>query len=267
LTTTEKPVYRSVSQMNQYKRCPYQFKLARIDKVWQRPAAWLAQGTAEHAVIEGIEKRALSGVETTREEAEAMFEDEYAKDVAKYTEITPNFEYWFRSGPYKGGEDLERRYHLGKEQIERYFDWREAHPEERIWVAPDGTPGVELEFEMDLSGVLVRGFIDQVIETDGKLVVRDIKSGNKVPDDDLQLGTYGVALLKLFGVYAEEGDYWMGKSGKATYPYDLTEWTEERLTEEFHWLDQEVRAGNFEPDPEPSKCMFCDVNSSCPFAV
>lgn len=275
MTTTKKPVYRSVSQMNQYKRCPYQYQLARIDKVWQRPAAWLSQGTAVHTVAEVREKRELKGSPLSREEAEKVFEDAYAEAVAQYTATTPNFDYWFRSGPYRGEADIERRYGIGKEQVEKYYDWREAHPEEKIWVAPDGTPGVELEFQMDLSGVLVRGFIDQILqlgdpqvtEVNGKVVVRDIKTGNKLPDDDFQLGTYAVAMQKLFGVYATEGDYWLGKSGKPTFPYDLTEWTEERLTEEFHWLEEQIQAGNFEPDPEPSKCMFCDVNSSCPFSA
>ncbi|AXK89576.1 RecB family exonuclease [Nocardia farcinica] len=253
----------SVSQYKTYEECPYAWKLARVDKVWQRPAAWLAQGSAEHTVFEAYER---SGRSMTVEEMKALFLVEYAREIAKYTEDTPNMEWWFPSGPYRGPQDVERRYHIGLEQIPRYPAWYERHPEEVIWIAPDGTPGIELEFDIDLDGVRVRGFIDAVIDRRGYVVVRDDKTG-KVPGDDFQLGTYGVALAETYDIEPPDtGDYWMGVSGKPTFPYDLSEWSRDRVAEKFHELADNIRAERFDPDPEPKKCMFCAVAYSCAFS-
>lgn len=265
--------HRSVSQINQYNRCPMSYKLSRIDKVWQRPAAWLGQGSAVHEAAEYWEK---SGRTASLEETQDVFRESYRKHIEEAAETTPNFEYWFASGPYRGEADIERRYGIGLEQVEKYIAWYTNHPEEVIWIALDGTPGIEVGFDIDLDGVLVRGFIDAVIRYDYSednsaegpaTVVRDNKTGN-LPGDDFQLAVYAVALAEQFGIQRPlRGDYWMGKSGKSTYPYDLTEWTREKVSAEFAKLEANIKAENFEPDPEPSKCRFCSVSTSCSYSA
>lgn len=257
---------RSVSQLNQYTRCPQAYKLGRIDKVWARPAAWLPQGTAFHAVAEEYERRAKSEQPMSLVEAEEMFKAEYADGIGELCEETPNFEWWFWSGPYSGERDVERRYHIGLEQVAKFVAWRES-PGQEIWVTPDGEPAIELAFKIELDGILVRGFIDAVVVVDGKPRVRDYKTGNS-PGDDFQLGVYALAIEMLFGVRPETGDYFMagkrGKPAKPTAPYDLSRWTKPSVTARFHEVEAQIQAGNFEPLPEPSKCGFCDVNLSCP---
>lgn len=258
--------HRSVSQLKLYERCPYAYKLSRIDKVWSRPAAWLAQGSAVHEAAEAYER---SGRTMTLEQAQDVFRESYVKHIAEACETTPNFEYWFKSGPYDGERDTERRYLIGLEQVERYIEWYAKHPEQVIWVAPDGTPGIEIGFDIELDGVPIRGFIDAVIldEKSNKIIVRDNKTGNS-PGDDFQLGVYGVALAKQFGIDPpEEGDYWMGKSGKPTYPFKISDWTSNRVAEKFRELEDNITAGRFDPDPDPKKCNFCDVSASCEYAV
>ncbi|ANU79405.1 Cas4 exonuclease [Mycobacterium phage BuzzBuzz] len=270
MTDTRK--HRSVSQLKQYERCPYSYKLARVDKVWQRPAAWLPQGSAVHTVLEEYRRRELDGDPMSLEEAQEMFKEEYAKEVSQYTDVTPNFDWWFRSGRYDGASDLERRWHIGLEQIEKFFAWTEGHPEEVIWIAPDGTPGIELGFDIDLDGVLVRGYIDAVLrDSDGNVIVRDYKTGN-TPGDDFQLGVYSVALAETYGIEPPQiGDYYMagkkGVKGKPTYPYDLGDWPRERVAEKFRELEENIAAERFDPDPDPDKCAFCDVSYHCPFAM
>lgn len=268
---------RSVSQINQFTKCPMAYKLARIDKVWSRPAAWLPQGTAFHTVAEEIEKRAAAGAPMSLEEAKAMFGVEYAKDISAMTDTTPNFEWWQWSGPYAGERDVTRRYGVGIEQVEKFMAWREMVGQE-IWMTPDmcelehdcennPKPAIELAFKIDLDGILVRGFVDAVVVVDGKPRVRDYKTGAD-PGDDFQLAVYALAIEMLYGVKVETGDYFMaGKSGKKPRlvgPYDLTLWTRERITERFHEVEAEIQAGEFEARPEASKCRFCDVSYSCP---
>lgn len=257
-------VYRSVSQHNTYAQCPHRYYLERVKKVWQRPAAWLAQGSAVHEAIEAFEK---SGRVMSLEAAQEVFAQSYERHINEAAEVTPNFEYWFASGPYRGAVDIERRYGIGMEQVGKYFDWCEAHPGEVVWVADDGTPGIELEFDMELGDVPVRGFIDLVNVVGGQIQVRDHKTGNQ-PGDDFQLAVYALALAEVYRIDQPKlGDYWMGKSGKATYPYDLTEWTKEAITERFVELDDNIKSERFDPKPSESVCGFCPVRTSCEFAV
>ncbi|QXO13350.1 Cas4 exonuclease [Mycobacterium phage Trooper] len=292
--TEKKLPLRSVSQINQYTRCPMAYKLARIDKVWARPAAWLPQGTAFHTVAEVYEKALAEGREMTLERAQEIFREEYAKDIGELCSETPNFDWWFHSGPYNGERDIERRFHIGLEQVEKFINWRQDKGQ-TIWVTPaivdprcgadeaqvEGSdahvkdcvcrpsrPAIELSFNIELDGIKVRGYIDAVVVVNGELRVRDYKTGNK-PGDDFQLGVYALAVSILFGIEPPKtGDYYMaGKKGKkavVTEPYDLTEWTREKITERFHEVEARIQAGDFEALPEPDKCNFCDVSYNCP---
>lgn len=256
--------YRSVSQFKEYEQCPYAYKLHRVDRAWQRPAAWLAQGTAAHKAWEEYER---SGRELPLTQAEEVYADTYAAEIGEYCKGTPDFNWWFPSGPYRGATDVERRYRLGMDMVERYYGWYASHPDQVIWIAQDGTPCIELEFDIDLDGVIVRGFIDAVVEVDGKLRVRDGKTG-KSPGDEFQLGVYAVAVEELFGVERPtKGDYWMGATGKPTVPYDLSEWSYEHLADEFGQLDENIRAKRFDPNPSKDNCRFCSVSAACEYAV
>lgn len=262
--------YRSVSQLKQYERCPYSYYLARVQRAWQRPAAWLPQGSAVHAAIEAWER---SGRTMSLVEAQGVFSEEYAKEVAEYTEITPNFSWWFKSGPYDGSRDLARRFEIGKEQVGKYVAYATRAEHEAVWITPDGTPAIELAFDMDLDGVLVRGYIDAIVEKyeatgAPALTVRDHKTGNH-PGDDFQLAVYAVAIGGMFGAWNQPsvGDYWMGRSGKPTHPFDLSEWTREAVSEKFRELEENIRAERFDPHPEESKCRFCDVSYACQYSL
>ena len=256
--------HRSVSQLKQYERCPYSYKLSRIDKVWQRPAAWLPQGSAVHEAAEAYER---SGRSLTLDEAQDVFRESYVTHVNNYCESTPNLGMWFGSGPYAGEQDIERRFGIGLDQTAKYLDWYDQYPDEVIWIAPDGTPGIEIGFDVEMGGVPVRGFIDAVIVKDGEVIVRDNKTGNK-PGDDFQLAVYAVALAIQFGIeQPTRGDYWMGRTGKPTREYDLSAWSAEKVSAKFRELEDNIVAGNFDPEPESSKCRFCDVSASCEYAL
>src|SRR5690606_39770377 len=47
---------------------------------------------------------------------------------------------------------------------------------------------------------------------------------------------------------------------------DISHFNKEMLTKEYHWLDENIKAERFDPDPEPSKCMFCSVRTACEFS-
>lgn len=260
---TEKPRLRSVSQLQQYEKCPHAWFLQRVQRAWQRPAAWLPQGSAVHATIEWWER---GGRTASLEDAQAVFAQEYAKEVWSYSRETPNFEWWFPSGPYKAQEDLPRRFRIGIEQVAKYIRWATGHPEEVVWFTPDGEPAIELHFDIEIDGALVQGYIDLIVEVDGVLRVRDHKTGNS-PGDDFQLGVYSVAVDETFGVKPEVGDYWMGKPGKPTHPFDLSDWTKNEVSRRFLELEENIQAERFDPDPDPDKCRFCSVSFACKYSM
>ncbi|QPL15209.1 exonuclease [Rhodococcus phage PhailMary] len=256
--------HRSVSQVKTYLQCPYSWYLQRVERAWQRPAAWLPMGTAFHTAAEKFE---LSGRTMSLEEMHDVYREEYAKDVGELCEKTPNFEFWFASGRYRGEADVERRYGVGLEQCGKYQDWYQDHPNEKAWITPDGEPAVEIAFDVELGGVQVKGFIDLVVEDEEtqEIRVRDNKTG-AMPGDDFQLGVYAAALEVQYGIDRPlVGDYWMGKTGKPTKDYDLTEWTTERVGEKFHDVNEKILAEEFPPTTDPKNCDRCPVALSCKF--
>ena len=257
------PKYRSVSQYNTYSQCAYRYKLGYIDKVWKRPASWLSQGIAVHAAMEEWEKsgRALETIDLIE-----IYKKEFRESVNEQAEVTPDFAYWFGSGRYGGAQDIERRFIIGKEQLLELVAYCEGSPEEKIWTAPNGDVGIELGFNVELGGVMVRGFIDQVIETPSGLRVRDIKTGAK-PGDTFQLAAYAEALKQLYDVDVNEGDYLMGKTGKPTAVIPITEEDKKQVHETFKWLDDSITSEKFEPNPSKKNCVMCDVRTSCEFAI
>lgn len=257
------PKHRSVSQRGLYERCPYRYKLERLDKVWQRPASWLSQGLGVHKAMEVWEQENREpGIEDLVE----IYREEYARSIAEQAEETPNFHYWFGSGRYSGAQDIERRFGVGESQLRSLVEYCTAHPEEKIWITPDGDPAIELEFNVELGGVPVKGFIDQIIETADGLRVRDIKTGAK-PGDTFQLAVYAEAMHIMHGVVIEQGDYFMGKTGKPTKPIPITEEDRAATHEAFKALEENIRAERFEPKPSKNSCTMCAVKTSCEYAV
>lgn len=257
----DKPKYRSVSQRNTYDRCPYRYKLERIDKVWQRPASWLSQGLGVHKAMEEWE---LSDRTKTFDELVEIYKEEFAKSIAEQAEDTPNFEFWFGSGRYNGEQDIERRWHLGIEQVGALVRWANAHPEQKIWTTPDGEKAIELRFDVEIGGIPVVGYIDQVVETPDGLMVRDIKTGAK-PGDIFQLATYAEAMKLLYDVDIEAGDYFMGKTGKPTKTLPITPEDKAFVHEDFARLEEKIQAEDFPPKPSRNNCTMCAVKTSCEF--
>ena len=259
---TDEPQHRSVSQYNTYQKCPYAYKLGRIDGVWSRPAAWLAQGSAVHEAAEAWERTFR---QMTIPEAQNVFRSSYETHINEMCETTPDFNRWFASGPYRGEQDIERRYDIGLAHIETYINYYQNHTDEVIWVDPiTGIPGIELAFDILLDGVLVRGFIDAVIQHGEDLIVRDTKTGNK-PGDEFQLATYGVGVNEVYGIQPTSLDYMMTKTGSVIGGYDISDWPKDRISSMFRELEDNIQAGNFPAKPSKAGCLFCDVSESCEY--
>ncbi|MFF4952865.1 RecB family exonuclease [Streptomyces chattanoogensis] len=249
---------RSVSQTEQWEKCGHRFYLQRIARVAPRPAAWSFHGTAFHSAVEAVE---LSGRTMAAEEAVQIFSDQYGALVNKGLDGEPNTDRWL-SAHGSGGEDIERRYVVGQEQVRRYVEWAAENPA-RTFNTPDGAAGLELYFMVELGGVKVRGFIDQLVhDPDGTVRPRDWKTGTT--RSKFQLETYGVAVRQLYGVEVNKADWYLAKNGNLSRPVSLKKVDEETVGARYAAMDAAVKRGEFPANPGFS-CRFCDVSHACSF--
>lgn len=260
--------------MTGFEECPHAFYLGRIVRAWQRPAAWFATGLGVHTAAEAHEK----GTAPTLDDMVRVAEDAFRADINERLAETPNAEYWQSSGPYKGPDDIPRRFKDLRRHLGNFLMIRK-HTGRPIW-RPDGeTPAVEWPIELDLDGVKVIGSADritEVVEPSGEvvdLVIEDVKAGSKTPEDPGQLATYAEAARRKTGLPVRDGVYLMtakkptptGRvSAAQVVKKDLTTIPVEVLTERFHRADEGIKAGNWDPKPG-EQCRRCSVASSCEF--
>ncbi|MEV6419045.1 PD-(D/E)XK nuclease family protein [Streptomyces sp. NPDC051662] len=250
---------RSVSQLEQFEKCPRQYELRRVERIVPRPAAWSHQGSAFHAAIETYE---VSGRKLTADQVANMFHRDYSTRVRESLKEEPDLDRWMTAGT-GGASDIEARYVLGLEQTRAYVRWAEgAGPV--IWRDGQGA-GVERHLTASISGVTVQGYVDQLLaQPDGAVRVRDLKTGST--RSKFQLETYGVLTRKVLGLTVNDADWFMAKTGKPSRPIDLTKVTEEAVGARFVSMDQAVKdavnAGDFAAKPG-FHCRFCDVSHAC----
>jgi putative RecB family exonuclease len=256
---------RSYSQLNQYDRCSWAYKLDRVDRAWNKPAFWLAMGTATHEACERWER---SNRTATVAEAQQWYREAYVREANEYLDETPDASLFESSGPYAGPEDAERRYRVGQDHVRLYIKYYSDHPDQTIWTAPDGQPAIELAFEVEISGVMMRGFIDAVIvHPKHGLVIRDTKTGAD-PGTPEQLEVYRAAIKAQYGVEINAGDFFMTKTGKPKpfyTPHDLSS-AGTGIHRKIQIMDESVKAGIFTPNPGDA-CARCSVRDACEFKL
>lgn len=191
-----------------------------------------------------------------------LFHDEYTALVNEGLDQEPDTDVWLSAGRYSGGEDIERRYHLGMEQTAAYVEWSAA-TRPVFWSEPGGKPALELSFVTELGGVQVRGFIDQALdEGDGSVRVRDLKTGSM--KSKFQLQTYAVAMRKVWGVAVAKADWYLARTGRLSRPLTVGEVSEDEIGQRFADMDAAVKRGDFPANPG-FDCRFCDVSHACVF--
>lgn len=253
-------MHRSVSQYATYVQCGERYRLERVAHAPQQPAAWLVQGTAVHAAIEAYE---LSYRALTADEAVAIFRVKYEEGIGELLATEPDPDRWLTGNVRtKGSLDIGRRQDTGEQQVRDYIAAIPGSPF-TVWEVTPDYLAVELPFDLVLGDVLVKGFIDQVLEdASGRLLVRDLKTGTKQPATPFQLGVYALAVEDAYGVRPTHGDFWMFKNGGPTAAYDLGEYTRERVTRWFADMDRAEAAGIYLASPGDA-CRVCSVYQWC----
>lgn len=251
---------RSFSQLQQYTDCSMRFYLSRIatPRPPARPAPWFILGNALHEVYDAWERAGRTGPTMVE-----MFPGAYDRITEEYKVEQPDLNLWvWRPNVKNVVQDIKLTRENGIKQVTVFQEHCDA-ADWKIWELPDGEKAIEVSFQIKLGEVVVRGGVDQILEwPDGRLTIRDLKTGNK-KDDTRQLGLYRVAAEELFGESIVDGEFWYTKTGNSGGWVDLRRYTKDYMTEQFARLDRGIEAGVFLVRPGDN-CNLCDVYDSCP---
>ncbi|WP_344580523.1 PD-(D/E)XK nuclease family protein [Nonomuraea roseoviolacea] len=251
--------HRSVSQLTSYAGCGEAYRLERVAKVPQTPAAWFAQGTAVHEAVERWERTYR---EHSPEQAQAWYYDAWEREIEAALAVEPDLSKWQAPGRTKPDTDLKNRMVRGADQVAGYIAYALQDRLAPIEYEP-GEPSTEVPFTLDLDGVRVIGSIDLILaDRHGRLLVRDIKTGSRLPTSPIQLAVYAVAVEDLLGDRPFWGDYFMCKNNAPTDPIPLRNFTREDVARWFVQMDRSEKAGNYLPNPG-DRCKTCGVRRYC----
>lgn len=260
----ELPAHMSYSQLGAYLRCGEQYRLERLVRAPQAPAWALVGGSAVHTATEEWDRALLEG--NVLDDHAGLWAKHFVmqvEDTAARSDVPKD--QWRASGrKSKDWPDKETEAwwnHHGPEFVANWAAWRLNSPWE-VWVAPDGTPAIEINFTVVVGGVAVKGAIDRIMATpDGAILPVDLKSGGE-PDDTLQLGTYAKAMRDHFGVEPVYGTYWMARTGGTTNLHPLAKFTDAYLDLMYGGARKGMEAGIFLPKVT-RMCSGCSVRDSC----
>lgn len=253
---------RSVSQLQTYSSCSYEYYLARILKVPQRQAFWFIQGLSVHQAVEAYEK---SGRELSVGEALQVFEAAWEVETAEAESLQPDARMWMFGRGKTKNSDAEQRWNLGRRQVEDYIDW---HPRQGAeWYPLELAPGqlaIEVKFDLMFGDVRVIGAIDSIMTNYyGDIAVVDVKTGTKKPSDPYQMVTYQHVVKELFDIDVDSAQWWMCKDARYEPMENLYQFTRGELVEWYARLDYGVDNRIFLANP--GDCFTCPVKPYCKY--
>jgi putative RecB family exonuclease len=270
--------HRSVSQLQSFADCGLKYRLQRRESVSPQPQWAFIGGRALHAAIEEMERQAArvpsddwASVRSSLD-LDQLWQTHLHREMSGTMQANPDWpmDSWRASA--RGAEHYTWWRAEGIDMLNRYVAWRtELARDWAIARTPDGTPIIEYEFMLDVDGVPVKGVIDQAWRHrgTGQIMIIDVKAGKSKPDDDLQLRTYGQALVGvgiavLNGPDDWSGAYWQARKGALTEPVPVAApgtWAE--IHYRVHAMDAADRANIHLPRPS-SFCGGCSVKHACP---
>lgn len=269
----EAPGHFSYSALSSYMQCGKSYELAKIRRVPEIPAWWFVGGSAVHALTEQWDREKFpdSGLDQLWQE---VFEKEFLARQIKYPDLSKWMAGGKRSKANPDGEDYLRWMELGPKFVRDYIAWRErtqwtlwspyeCDSQEGNGYEPDNL-AIELMLDFEVGNWRLKGAIDRVFiyPPTGELVVADIKTGSRMPDNDLQLGTYAVGMELQYGVRPRYGMYYNPRLCKPSQLYELDRFTPEYIGSLGKQLRSGIEEGIFLPH-STNLCNFCPVRHGC----
>lgn len=264
-----------MSQLTDYVDCGLAYRLERVEKaVSEIPAWWTVGGNAFHRGVEEYERaRVLAGNDPepigwepndAAKRYRSLLSEEIAKQVAAYPDVKVST--WRSANQGKEGaawwEDK------GPEMLAQYVIKAKDRPE-RVLELGD-VLALELDFTTELGGIPVRMIVDQVLWHPARqlVIVRDLKTGSRMPGDPVQLQAYADGIRHAFGLPANAagivGRYWDARKATDVGERDLTHPDAIAATAaRFVEFDRAERLGIYTARPS-NFCVSCSARSVCP---
>lgn len=206
-------------------------------------------------------------------DVEAVFREQFALAVSEEVATSGyDTDEWFKAGRGEGTEGEEWWLGNGPRLAQNFIDWYEARDDVNVWITPDGTPAIELPVWLNFGTVPVRGYIDLVLAfglQNPALVVVDLKSGTRKPDNPRQLAIYANAIEQTYGIRPRYGSFFMCRGGRSGTEFFQAPIEMNRpsfdfgyLSNEFRMFDLAVSQGIFPANPG-EHCRRCSVAYAC----
>lgn len=262
------PEHISYSSRDTLERCARSYFLKYLAKAPQRPALWLAGGSAVHEATEQYDRDTV-----TASPATVTWEGDYLREVwrrhfnaqlDRLRQKEPDEWSWRRSQ----SEPIEIWNQMGPEFVRAYISWRQRSPY-GIWTTPDGLPAIELDVSGRLPGcpVEIKAYLDRVFRDPifDQLIIVDLKTSKRPPKNADQFGTYAALLEAKYGVRAKLGVPFMNRRASLGRPYELGEYTAAFVGGIFGKAWAQIESGQFPVDETGQACFLCDVSAACAF--
>lgn len=246
----------SYSKMGMYKECPQKYKFRYIDKLPEKPKYYFAFGSALHRVMEHLYSK--NGVFPPLAETLKFFDADWR--ATTFAE--------------KGYASKEKQDEGRLEAIRIINEYYKKHSADNL--IPLAT---EFRTTVDIDGLSVISILDRVDYLgEGKISILDYKTGKTLSREPDQLMMYQklmdgnpqlASLIQAKDLSAKEI-----KLDSMLF-YHLPTLKEQSFSpaskEEIDSFWQgvlkvaaDIMAGSFAPDPDETKCRFCDYKPFCP---
>ncbi|MET7771099.1 PD-(D/E)XK nuclease family protein [Nocardia sp. NPDC005366] len=242
----------SPSRAMDFKQCPLKYRLRAIDRIPEPPSRHAVRGTVVHAVLEDL--YGLPAPDRSPERADTLVGPAWERVLADRPETAELF-------ADEGVDGFLTEVRALVESYYRLEDPTRFDPESR-----------EVGVEVELDGVLLRGFIDRVdVAPTGQLRVVDYKTGRAPgPTGEtkalFQLKFYALVVLRTRGILPTQLRLiYLADEQILTYAPDEEELLRFERTLAALWaaITQAGRTGDFPPNTG-WLCSYCEYKPLCP---
>jgi DNA helicase-2/ATP-dependent DNA helicase PcrA len=233
-----------IRALEDYERCPYHFKLSRIDKVPTADSPNLQIGRIMHKVFESYFRSVIESKPLVEKELVEIFEAGFDPKGHESEEL----------------RDLRRADCL--EQITNFYQRFSKYTK---------PTDIESDISFKIDGLTLKGRIDFLANTKDPVIV-DFKTGSvkneakaqEKSDDSLQIKAYAYYYFNQFRKMPRAALYFPSSNilSYAKIDEKVLAKTEEKISK----IITNIKAGNFKAKPNNIACQYCSTKPFCPFA-